>query len=127
MTSIVLDASAAVAILGGIASGGEIVRASPVYAPDLIDVEVAHVVRSLVTRGRVSEQAAEAIIESWANNNVIRVPPVRFLTRIWSLRERLNAHDATYVALAENYGVPLLTSDERLAGAASQYCRVITV
>ena len=97
------------------------------YAPDLIDVEVAHVVRSLVTRGRVSEQAAEAIIESWANNNVIRVPPVRFLTRIWSLRERLNAHDATYVALAENYGVPLLTSDERLAGAASQYCRVITV
>ena len=127
MTSIVLDASAAVAILGGIADGGTVVRASPVYAPDLIDVEVAHVIRSLVARGKVGAQAGEAIVTAWANNNVIRVAPARYLTRIWSLRDDLTAHDATYVSLAENYGVPLLTSDQRLAGAAARFCRVIVV
>jgi predicted nucleic acid-binding protein len=46
------------------------------------------------------------------------------LPRIWDLRNNLTAYDAVYVALAEALGVPLLTRDRRLAGAAGHQARI---
>lgn len=37
------------------------------------------------------------------------------LRRIWELRHNMTPYDASYVALAERLGVPLLTRDLRLS------------
>jgi predicted nucleic acid-binding protein len=44
---------------------------------------------------------------------------------MWALRNNLTMYDAAYVALAEYLGVPLVTLDTRLAGAAGMCCAVL--
>ncbi len=46
------------------------------------------------------------------------------LPRIWELRASLTAYDGAYVALAEALDAPLLTREERLAGAVGHRARV---
>lgn len=45
---------------------------------------------------------------------------------VWELRRNVPAYDATYVALAELLGCPLVTADARLSRAAGPRC-VLTV
>ena len=51
-----------------------------------------------------------------------RAPPL--IARCWELRHNVTAYDASYVALAEALGVPLLTADARLANAPGIRCEV---
>ena len=46
------------------------------------------------------------------------------LTRMWQFRDTISGNDAPYVALAEARGITLVTSDARLARAATAFCRV---
>lgn len=39
--------------------------------------------------------------------------------RIWQLRHNITAYDASYVALAEHLGMPLITAERRLAAASN--------
>lgn len=41
------------------------------------------------------------------------------LAAVWNYRHNISPYDAPYVALAQHYGVPLVTLDARLARAAS--------
>jgi predicted nucleic acid-binding protein len=52
---------------------------------------------------------------------------VGLLPRVWELRDNLSAYDATYVALAEALGCPLLTGDARLAAATGPNCPTMVV
>jgi len=55
----------------------------------------------------------------------LRRHPSRSLwPRAWELRTNLSAHDALYVALAEQLKAPLLTADARLARAPGLRCPV---
>lgn len=53
-----------------------------------------------------------------------RAPHRVLLPRCWSLRENLTIYDASYVALAEELNVVLLTADVRLSRAPGLRCRV---
>ena len=48
---------------------------------------------------------------------VTRYAPILLLNRIWQLRQNLSAHDAAYVALAEDLEAPLITRGQRIAAA----------
>jgi len=54
-----------------------------------------------------------------------RHPHRNLWSRTWELRNRLSASDATYVALAEVIGAPLLTADARLARGAEGLVDII--
>lgn len=97
------------------------------FAPALIDVELVHALRKLVRLKRTTAEFAQRMIKSWMTNDLERIQHYSLLSRVWELRENISTYDATYVALAEQLGLPLMTADLRLARAASSYCEVVTI
>jgi predicted nucleic acid-binding protein len=129
---IVLDASAAVDWLLQAAAAQRIEsrifsRHHSLHAPELLDLEVAQVLRRLVREGALSASRAEAAIEDLLDLRIMRYPHFVLLPRIWQLRHNLSAYDAAYVVLAEKLGATLLTRDARLASAAGQSATVEVV
>jgi predicted nucleic acid-binding protein len=120
---IVLDGSAAIDWLLQTDAGQRIEkriysRGESLHAPQLLDVEVAQVLRRLVREGAVSAQRAEQALQDLLDLRVTRYPHYVFLPRIWQLRNNLSAYDAAYVALGEKLGATLITRDARLASAS---------
>jgi predicted nucleic acid-binding protein len=93
-------------------------RRRTLYAPHLIDVEVAQVVRRFAAIGKIAPARGSAALSDLADFPLHRYPHYVLLRRIWELRRNLTAYDAAYVALAEALDAPLLTRDRRLARAA---------
>jgi predicted nucleic acid-binding protein len=94
------------------------------HAPHLLDVEVAQVIRRYAAIGEIDQERGRAALADLADFPVHRYPHDFLLPRVWDLRNNLTAYDAVYVALAEVLEAPLLTRDQRLAAAASQYAPV---
>lgn len=88
------------------------------HAPHLIDVEFLHALRRLVATARVPAARAAVLRADFGRLKVVRYPHSLLLDRIWELRDNLSAYDAAFVALSEVLGVPLITTDARLAAAA---------
>lgn len=124
---IVVDAS--VAVLGLLEDGDarELLAAEHIAAPHLIDAEVVHAMRSSVRRREVHADDAGVALERWARLGLRRLGTVGLLARIWELRDTVTAYDATYVALAESLGCPLLTADGRLARAPGPGCAITVI
>jgi len=129
---IVLDASAAVDWLLQTAAAQRIEsrifsRHQSLHAPELLDLEVAQVLRRLVREGALSAARAEVAIEDLLDLRITRYPHFVLLPRIWQLRHNLSAYDAAYVVLAERLGATLLTRDARLASAAGHAATIEVV
>ena len=127
---IVADASALIELLLGGARGRAVEdhlmgEADDVQVPALLDVEVAQVLRRLVLLGMIDEGRARASLEILADMPLHRHLVHALLPRIWQLRDNLTAYDAAYVALSEALGCPLLTFDERIAGAPGHTAEVV--
>ena len=86
-----------------------------VCAPQVIDLEVAQVLRRYVAAGEISADRGAQAIQDFKDLPIERFPDDLLLDRIWQLRESLTAYDAAYVALAEVLAVSLVTRDGRLA------------
>jgi predicted nucleic acid-binding protein len=127
---VVPDASAVVAVLldGGDAGGWatERLAGSHLAAPCLLAYECANIIRRHELAEIVGpDQAAQAhadlldlALESW---------PYELLgERVWELRSKLTAYDASYVALAELTKSTLVTLDRAIAGAPGLRCGVET-
>jgi predicted nucleic acid-binding protein len=117
---IVLDASTVLEVLLQTAASATVLRriaAAPadLHAPELIDVEVAQVLRRFTRARMVTPGRAALALEHLAAFPLRRHPHRPFLRRVWELRENVTAFDAIYLALAEALGAPLLTTDRKLA------------
>jgi predicted nucleic acid-binding protein len=129
---IVLDASAAVDWLVQTAAAQRIEkrifsRNQSLHAPELLDLEVAQVLRRLVREGALSASRAQQAIQDLLDLRITRYPHSLLLPRIWQLRHNLSAYDAAYVVLAEKLGATLLTRDTRLASASGHSATVEVV
>ena len=125
---LVVDASVLVVALADDGPDGDQARArlrgEQLAAPELLDVEVASVLRTQVRLGAVAPRRAELALTDLAVAPVARALHRPLLGRCWELRDNLTIYDATYVALAEALSVDLLTGDVRLANATGPRCHI---
>jgi predicted nucleic acid-binding protein len=125
---LVVDASAVVNALVGRPPDHQLVARlgadGDLHAPHLLDVELLHTLRRLVTTDRLTEDRAADARTDFADLTIVRYPHHPLADRIWRLRHNLTAYDATFVALSEALGVPLVTCDQRLAAAPGHQARV---
>jgi predicted nucleic acid-binding protein len=123
---IVVDASVLAAALADAGSDGERARDSLVgkvlFAPELIDLEVASVLRRATRTGQLSQRRAHQALADLGELRLTRAPHGPLLGRAWELRVRLTPYDAVYIALAEALDVSLVTADRRLARAPGIRC-----
>jgi predicted nucleic acid-binding protein len=96
------------------------------YAPELLRVEVANVLRRLERSKAITKQEANAAYEDLMELDVELHAFEPFAERIWELRNNVTSYDGWYVALAEALDLPLATLDGRLAGAEGTRCRFLT-
>ena len=119
---IVADASAVIELLLNTPAGQRVADrlldpAETVAAPHLMDVEVLQVLRRYSLSGEIGDERSQEALEDFGDLPVIRYPHEPLLPRIWELRHNVTAYDATYIALAEVLGAPLMTADARLPQA----------
>ena len=125
---LVVDASVLATALGDDGADGDTargrLRGQDMAAPELIDLEVASVLRRQLSAGRLDARRARLALDDLLELPIRRAPHRPLLRRCWELRDNLSVHDAAYVALAEALDVPLVTADARLAKAARVACAV---
>lgn len=122
----VVDASAMVDVLVGSERASQLLAVldDDLFAPDLLVAEVYSVLKRLAT-SRTLRNADQLAHE-------LRQAPVEYLhtwpyaERMWSWRHNMSLYDASYVAIAENLGATLVTTDLRLAKAAAGIVTVIS-
>jgi predicted nucleic acid-binding protein len=117
---IVIDASAAIELVLQTELGEKVeLRAlapqERLYAPHLLDLEVAQVLRRLTHLKEITTSRAQEALDDYAGLLVERVAHRDLLLRVWQLRESTAAYDGAYIALAEALNAPLLTCDAKLA------------
>ena len=119
---IVVDASAAIELLLGTAAGAAVAErlfdpVESLHAPELLDLEVAQVLRRYERAKLLDATRAEAALQDLADLPLERYSHRLLLPRAWELRANLTIYDACYIALAELLEAPLLTGDATLASA----------
>jgi predicted nucleic acid-binding protein len=95
-----------------------------VHAPDLVNVEVLHVLRRIARDDAITSDRADEMRSDFADLPIHTYPTWPLLERAWALRENFTVYDAMYVALAEALGARLVTADRALARAAGDHTSV---
>jgi predicted nucleic acid-binding protein len=125
---LVVDASVVAAALADDAHDGDRARArlrgEQLAAPELIDLEVASVLRRQLRAASLDVRRAELALTDLDAMPIQRAPHQPLLPRCWQLRDNLTIYDAAYVALAEALEADLLTADRRLAKAPGPRCQI---
>lgn len=120
---IVLDASAAVAVLLNLGTSTASIRErmnrvdEQTHVPHVFELEVLSALRRHMLGGVLSEKRSAEAIEDLTSMRVNRYPHTALLSRIWELKDNVTTYDAAYIALAETLEAPLVTRDAKLARA----------
>ena len=120
---IVLDASAAVAVLLNLGVGARHIRErmeredDGLHVPHLFEIEVINALRHHALRHGISESRRLELLEDLTTMSISRYAHTAMLPRIWELRDNVSAYDAAYIVLAETLEAPLVTRNARLARA----------
>ncbi|MFC5805431.1 type II toxin-antitoxin system VapC family toxin [Streptomyces formicae] len=108
-----------------------VARAESLCAPGLLDYEVTSALFGL-GRGRRGEKpkiTQKEVAKAMADYQALRIdlhPTLVLWRRVRELSSNLSVYDAHYVALAESLGIPLITSDVRIAKSGAARCSVET-
>ena len=125
---LVVDPSVLVVALADDGSDGDTARArlrgESLAAPEVLDLEVASVLRRNTRSGLIDARRAQLALDDLNASPIQRAPHLPLLARAWELRANLTVYDAAYVALAEALDVVLLTGDKRLARALGPRCEI---
>jgi predicted nucleic acid-binding protein len=100
-------------------SGLEAEHPSRLYVPDLLYVEVTHVLLKHVRGGRYSARDVEGDLAGLLEMD-LRPVPTRDLVedaQAIALRHGLSVYDACYVVLSARVSAPLVTADQKLVRA----------
>ena len=89
------------------------------FAPDLIFLEAANALKKLALRRVLAEEAADRAVDRLLQLSLVTAGPLNLVAGAWGLRARFSIYDAVYVQLALASGLPLVTTDRRLARAAA--------
>jgi predicted nucleic acid-binding protein len=125
---IVADASVVIDILVPTASTpanlGTRLESELVVAPELLDVEVAQVLRRFVLKDQLDVRRAEAALEDLALLPIERYPHASLIQRAFALRNNVTTYDGVYIALAEQLDATLWTRDAALGAIPGLRLRV---
>jgi predicted nucleic acid-binding protein len=133
---IVIDCSSLVHFLldhgkTGTAIRERVGRADTLAAPGLLDYEITSAAFGLARgrRGgkpRIAEKEALKAITDYQALALDLHPTLVLWQRVRELSNNLSVYDAHYVALAESFGVPLITSDARIERSGAARCMIET-
>lgn len=124
MTGVVVDASLVVAWFanekGSEAAAALLDPAFQLSAPDIMIAEVANALWAKVLRGDMTSDLVQTSLESLLAIDIELVETRRLVGNATAiaLEHRRPVYDALYVSLAAERGLPLATSDRRLARLA---------
>lgn len=107
--------------------GSRLRNADLVVAPDLLDAEVASVLRRGALRGRDSQDSARGRLVRLADAPIVRVPTRAVVLESARFWPNLSAYDALYVAVAARFDATVLTVDGPLARAPAAGVRIENV
>lgn len=114
----VIDASAIVDLLARSGGGpAALVRLSgrELHAPAHLDAEVLSGLGRLHRAGALSADEVTIRLGEFINAPITRHDLAFLVAGAWQRRHRLRLADALYAELAERLGLPLITTDARLA------------
>ena len=123
LTPLVVDASVINALLFDEPEREEArawMQGKQLYAPQLLDYEVANVAVHKVRRG-LSPQAAETALRIYESTDIRLLDADGGELLPLAERYRLTAYDAAYLWVAAELKAPLATFDRRLGEAAQQH------
>ena len=125
----VVDASAMIDTLTGGERSDQLasILDDDLFAPDLLVAEVLGFLRRMAARDRLSDAESDQLARAFNGAPIEYLHIWPHAARLWELRHNLSPYDACYVALAEELHAPLVTTDLRLARAASGIVPVIVV
>ena len=127
--TLVVDATVVVAALIDNGDDGRwaesLLTSQDLAAPQLVQVEVANVLRRAAAAGEVSSDAATLAHADLLDLPIQLFPYEPFAARVWELRDNVTAYDGWYVAIAESIDAPLATLDHRLVRAAGPRCEFV--
>ncbi len=89
--------------------------ASQLVAPELLDIEVLHTLRTLDATKAIPTSRRRHVLDDFRALPIRRFRHATLWRDVWQLRQNLTAYDACYVALARQLEATLLTRDERVA------------
>ena len=125
---LVVDASVLAVALADDGPDGDVartrLRGETLAAPELVDLEVASVLRRQNRVGLLDNRRAGLAMADLSALPMHRAAHLVLLPRCWELRDNVTTYDAAYAALAEALDATLLTADRRLAHAAGPTCTI---
>jgi predicted nucleic acid-binding protein len=129
MMTVVIDAGVALAALldddEHTAWAREVISEGNLAAPELLSVEVSHLLRKSVSQGLLTAREGRDALLDLLDVVDDFYPHGPFVPRIWELHATVTSYDSAYVALAEALGAPLATLDRKLCRAPGPRCEFL--
>jgi predicted nucleic acid-binding protein len=95
--------------------------------PSLIGIEVASALRRKELAGELTPARAEQAMADFGMFQLMRFDAHELIWPAWRLRYNVTPYDASYVALADLFGLTLITQDKRLARVVAPMIDVHTL